>query len=61
MRLFYRTRDLFLCKGQLPTGGDFMAVGLVLLNSTFNSCHDSMMKTGSSNLPDLSKFGTPVR
>jgi hypothetical protein len=35
-----------------------MAVGLVLLNSSFNSCHDSMMKTGSSNLPDLSKFGT---
>src|SRR6478735_7989078 len=21
MRLFYRTRDLFFCKGQLPTGG----------------------------------------
>ena len=38
-----------------------MAVGLVLLNSSFNSCHDSMMKTGSSTLPDLSKFGTPVR
>lgn len=30
-------------------------------NSSFNSCHDSMMKTGSSNLPDLNKFGTPVK
>jgi hypothetical protein len=23
------------------------------LNSNFNSCHDSMMKTGGSNLPDF--------
>jgi len=30
-------------------------------NSSFNSCHDSIMKTGNSNLPDFSKFGTPVR
>ncbi|UGY18607.1 ATP-dependent Clp protease proteolytic subunit [Bradyrhizobium septentrionale] len=30
------------------------------LDSSFFSCHDRLMKTGISNLPDLSKFGTPV-
>jgi len=38
-----------------------LSIKVCPLNSSFNSCHDSMMKTGGSNLPDLSKFGTPVK
>jgi len=38
-----------------------LAMKVCPLNSSFNSCHGSMMKTGGSNLPDLSKFGAPVK
>jgi ATP-dependent protease ClpP protease subunit len=38
-----------------------LSIKVCPLNSSFYSCHDSMMKTGSSNLPDFSKFGTPIR
>ena len=38
-----------------------LSIEVCPLDSSFNSCHDNMMKTGSSNLLDLSKFGTPLR
>jgi ATP-dependent protease ClpP protease subunit len=37
-----------------------LSMKLCPLDSSFGSCHDSIMKTGRSDLPDFSKYGTPV-
>jgi hypothetical protein len=37
-----------------------LSMKLCPLDSSFGSCYRSIMKTGKSNLPDFSKYGTPL-